>query len=196
MYELQLRGDLWINGDPQTDADLHCEIDDDFSVQLSINEEGYLATWHCSECGEESTEEDMPDPMPCPGSGNWHRCTHCGASKKCSMCEGVKPGDCTLCGGSGRCDECDDDGDIEVHRWERLPLHWINSVGFTTDPVRDRVYLDVSLGDPRGCLRMEVRRTDDGRIFLHVPYVGMSQPHVPLTDVSPGTMEINALSHN
>lgn len=196
MYELTIDGDLYLNGDSSSNVTLGCGSDETMYVQLSINEDGDQPVWRCVHCDEESAEGDLADPELCPGSGKWHPCLECGGSRKCSVCEGIDSDDCTLCDGSAECKECDDDGEVEIHECESAPLHWVNSVGFTADPGGDRVYLDVSVGDPRGCLRMELRRTDDGRTFLHVPHAGMAQPHVPLTDVSPGTMEIKNLSHN
>jgi hypothetical protein len=191
MYQFDITGDLYLNHEESPEINMHCELDGQFSAQLSINEDGDRPQLRCAHCYHES-DEDAPQIEACPGSGKWGKCLDCEGLKKCSVCENVDADECAFCAGSGKCDECDDDGEIEIHDWELIPLHWVNCASITADPQGDRIMLDVSVRDPRGCLRMEIRHTDDGRIFLHVPYVGMSSPHAPLTEVMPGTMQVGS----
>lgn len=65
------------------------------------------------------------------------------------------------------------------------PGNWI---GFTTSPEKQETRVEISIGDPRGCLTMTVRRLDDGRLILHVPT--SSEMHADLHELHPGTYEI------
>lgn len=188
MYELQMSGDaLYIDGMEVEHETINVDLGN-LGVLLSINEESCQPEWHCTECNAESSD-DTPEVDPCPGSGNWRRCTHCGASKKRSVCEGINPGDCTLCDGSGKCDECDDAGDIEVHRWEPIPLHWVKSASIHAYPDQDRLDVSISVGDPRGGVVMSVERREDG-FYLSVPHP-VKTSHVELTECSPGWYRIS-----
>jgi len=177
MYVIEINGEL----EESDNARIYTELDH-LSVQLSINEEGDRPQHHCGNC-------DTPEVAPCPDSGNWAPCTECNGSKKCSVCEGINPADCTLCNGSGKCDECDDDGDIEVHDWQPVPLHWCNSASIHARPDRDSIQVTISVGDPRGAFVMEVERREDG-LYLSVPHPDQSSPHMPLTERTPGWYKV------
>jgi hypothetical protein len=67
-------------------------------------------------------------------------------------------------------------------------LSWLNSARIFAEPSKDRVQLTVSIGDPRGCFVMEVRRDIDGRIVIHLPHPGEGMPHMFTAEVHPGTL--------
>ena len=70
------------------------------------------------------------------------------------------------------------------------PLSWLNSVRVTADIEEDAVHCVVSVGDPRGGFCFTVRRLPDGKLIIHTPYPGESAPHVEVTSVRPGTLEV------
>lgn len=52
--------------------------------------------------------------------------------------------------------------------------------------------VSVSVGDPRGAFTFTIRRRPDtGALLLHVPYAGEPMPHARLTELHPGTYEVN-----
>lgn len=165
MYIIDINGDL----DEGDNRKIYTELDN-LSVQLSINEEGDLPTWRCTECGEESRADDPPWD-PCDGSGNLIDCD-----------EHVLDTD-------GDCECCDDSGEIEVHEWEPIPLHWANSASIHADTDCDEITVTISVGDPRTAFVMRVEHID-GELFLSVPHASMSLPHMPLTERSPGWFKI------
>lgn len=67
---------------------------------------------------------------------------------------------------------------------------WVNSASVEVDPDEDAVTFALSVGDPRGAFVFQVRRTDDGRIFIHTPHPGESMPHLEVTEVHPGTVQV------
>lgn len=169
MYELQIAGELDDTTYSTDGMKVPLVALDDLSVQLSINEEGMLPSWRCSGCGDESQEDEAPVPgEPCDGSGNYVSC-----------------GDHVL-DEDGDCESCDGTGEIEVHDWDKIPLHWLNSASIHTDTVGDRVYVTISVGDPRGAFVMRVERCSDGELRLSVPHERMSLPHMPLHERGPG----------
>ena len=74
-----------------------------------------------------------------------------------------------------------------------VPGNW---AGVTVDPAGESVRVEISVGDPRGCLTMTLRRVrgEDGteRLLLHVPHPEDSTPHVALREIAPGTYQIGA----
>src|SRR5262249_39058457 len=63
---------------------------------------------------------------------------------------------------------------------ERAPLGWVNSATIHLDREDDAVHVLISVGDPRGAFAMTVRRLQDGRLVMHVPYPGEGMSHMPL----------------
>ena len=72
-----------------------------------------------------------------------------------------------------------------------LPGNW---AGITTDEADESVQVEISVGDPRGCFTMTLRRVRDAdgrdRLFLRVPHPEDSTPHAPMREVHPGYYEI------
>lgn len=118
--------------------------------------------------GERSTNGE-------PGGETW-RCTSCGETVT------YKPDDP---------EECNDDPD---HTWEPIPLSWANSAHITFDDADDAIHVSVSVGDPRGRFVFTVRRwrNDEGEdaLLIHTPYPGEGMPHMPLTEIRPGTYQV------
>ena len=71
-----------------------------------------------------------------------------------------------------------------------------NWAGVTIDPDEGTTRVEISVGDPRGCLTMTLRRVrdEDGteRLLLSVPHPDDSTPHVALREIAPGTYQIGA----
>ena len=90
-------------------------------------------------------------------------------------------------------DDFDDDEEREdADRAEPAPSAPGNWVGFTVLPDKGSVEVQISVGDPRGCLTMQVRRwvdpdTGNEELLLHVPYAGQPQSHMELIEKSAGT---------
>jgi hypothetical protein len=71
------------------------------------------------------------------------------------------------------------------------PLSWIKSASIWPDPDKESLTVAISVGDPRGAFCMTIRKADDGRIFLDVPYAKMPMSHLPLHDtLAPGTYRV------
>lgn len=73
-----------------------------------------------------------------------------------------------------------------------LPGNWI---GFSTNLEEESVSVQISVGDPRGCLEFTLRRwtdpeTGEPSLLLHCPHPGESTPHVTMTEHHPGTYRI------
>lgn len=72
-----------------------------------------------------------------------------------------------------------------------LPGNW---AGVSTDPADDSVRVEISVGDPRGCFMMTLRRVRDAdghdRLFLRVPHPEDATPHASLREIAPGYYEI------
>ena len=68
------------------------------------------------------------------------------------------------------------------------PMQWCNSAG--ADIREDSVQVWISIGDPRGAFVMEARRLGDGRIVLHLPYPGESEPHMETEHLHGGTLVV------
>jgi hypothetical protein len=88
----------------------------------------------------------------------------------------------------------EDGPDVGPHAPERTPLSWVNSAVIRVDDVEDAVTVSISVGDPRGAFRFQVRRIPDdapgelaGRLVLHVPYPDEPSPHQQLTALHAGT---------
>ena len=88
-------------------------------------------------------------------------------------------------------DAADSDDATSASPAMSLPVNW---AGITTNTDDESVRVEISVGDPRGCLTMTVRRVrdDDGaeRLLLHVPHAGDSLPHVAMREIAPGTYQI------
>lgn len=173
MYNINMNGDLE-SGDSQS---VMVNDLDRLSVQLTINEEGGQLTHRCSGCGEETDQEDIVTfgVEVCEGSGKWMTCPD-------QTSDHTKPSKID-------CDTCDGSGEIEIHEWETIPLHWANSASIHARPDRDEIQVTISVGDPRGAFVMTVERRDDG-LYLSVPHAGMSAPHETLTERSAGWFKI------
>lgn len=164
MYNINMSGDL-----ESDDSQIIVANDlDHLSVQLSINEEGDLAQFRCANCGEESDDQTGD---PCDGSSKFQDCP-----------EHIVDED-------GDCESCDGSGEIEIHDWESIPLHWVNSAGIHARPDRDEIQVTISVGDPRGAFVMTVER-HNGVLYLSVPHAGMGMSHMPLGERSPGWFKI------
>lgn len=193
MYVLQVHGDLELSGSDHKEAKIYAGSDTDVSVQLSINEDGDQPVKRCANCGEESTD-DEPDEGECPGSGECGTCPTCNGTGDCQGClehvECCGPiEDCDDCSGSQQCPECGD-GQIEIHDWESIPLTWCNSASIHAEPDGNRVWVTLSVDDPRGAFVMYVEQDSDGQLWLHVPHADMSLPHAPLTQRGPGWFKV------
>jgi hypothetical protein len=70
---------------------------------------------------------------------------------------------------------------------EARPLGWVNSATIRLDRGSDSVQFSCSVGDPRGAFVMEIRRTHDGKLVMHLPYEDMSFAHMKLTKLNEGT---------
>lgn len=74
---------------------------------------------------------------------------------------------------------------------ESGPLSFFNSARITTDPEHDSIHFAFSIGDPRGCLVMTIRRRPDtGAVIIHLPHPGETMAHVETRELHPGTLEI------
>lgn len=69
-----------------------------------------------------------------------------------------------------------------------------NWAGVTIEPDEETTQVEISVGDPRGCFTMALRRVRDSegrtRLFLRVPHPEDSTPHAPMREVYPGYYEI------
>lgn len=171
MYNININGELTERTFEADRMDVPLVALDDLSVQLSINEEGDQSRWRCSGCGEES-HEDTPEQGECDGSGNLIDCVEHELDE------------------DGDCEHCDGSGEIEVHDWQELALHWVNSASIHADPSADIITVTISVGDPRGAFVMSVERMSDGELRLSVPHATMSAPHMPLTEYGPGWFKV------
>ena len=84
----------------------------------------------------------------------------------------------------------DDHGTATPH--SVAPGNW---VGFTLDAERETTQVQISLGDPRGCLTMTVRKAVDpttgkAHLMLDLPYEGEGMAHVDLEHIYGGTFRI------
>lgn len=167
MYEIEIDG--------ETEHLIDMDELDHLSVHLSINEGGDLATNRCSGCGEETNQDDMVTfgVEVCEGSDKWVGC----------------PSDHEQGPADEPCELCGNDGEIEIHNWQPIPLHWVNSASIYARPDRDEIQVTISVDDPRGAFVMSVERREDG-LYLSVPSAGMSMPHAPLTERSAGWFKI------
>lgn len=91
----------------------------------------------------------------------------------------------------------DEDTRREIARLESPePLAWANHANIFLDRGEDSVTVTISVSDPRGSFGMTIRRVPDGdgdysgQLIMHVPYEGMTSPHMPLKEIHPGTFVI------
>lgn len=172
MYNINITGELTERTFETDRMDVPLVALDDLSVQLSINEEGDKPQYRCSGCDEETDTPENHGGEGCDGSGNFIDCV-----------EHVLDAD-------GDCEHCDGTGEIEVHEWDEVPLHWVNSASIHADPSCDRIMVTISVGDPRGAFVMSVERMSDGELRLSVPHEHMSMPHMPLQERGPGWFKV------
>lgn len=67
---------------------------------------------------------------------------------------------------------------------------WFNGASIRVNTEHDEVNFFLSVADPRGGFSVTFRRTDDGRILLHLPQPGETCAHVETTELHPGTLEL------
>lgn len=151
------------------------EYFDDDDLYLSLEMPGSQSTIHCGQCGQTGGRT--------PESPEVDDAADCTKEEECPDCEGTGESE-----EEEECPKCVGTGEIPAdHEWESLPLSWLNSAGIEVSQSNDRVQLNVSVGDPRGCFTMELRRSDTHGLLMHLPHEGMSAPHVPLRELHPGT---------
>lgn len=187
-----MNGSITING---RDIPAPCEGDELESITVEFPAaDGGEDTIRCTICGqhgqgdmsypectETCIEEDCED---CDGSGEKPD-NHGGADDgPCPHDHDVGVCFCGTCGGSGTVPQ--------DHDWEPVPLSWVNSASIDLREGYDEVTVSISVGDPRGAFVMTIRRTDDGRMFMHVPYENMPCPHMPLTHLHGGTFQLGS----
>lgn len=83
----------------------------------------------------------------------------------------------------------DDDEDSIASPAPTAPGNW---VGFEIDPEKGQTSVQLSIGDPRSCVEMVLRRwknPDTGRdeLLLHLPHANGIAQHVELHELHPGT---------
>lgn len=66
----------------------------------------------------------------------------------------------------------------------------VNSASLNFDDEHMGCTVTISVGDPRGAFAMTVRRLENGKLILHVPYEADPLPHMPLRKLHEGTYEI------
>lgn len=93
------------------------------------------------------------------------------------------------------CPELEDqDGNVQRHALESLPLTWANNAGIRLDDDEDSVTVSISVGDPRGAFTFTVRRVPEGEyagmLMMHLPHEGEPMPHAKITEIHPGTFVI------
>lgn len=75
------------------------------------------------------------------------------------------------------------------------PEGWCNSAAITFEGPRGEgysaVYVNISVGDPRGSFAMGVLRGPDGDLRLSVPHPSDGAPHMKLTEIRPGLYSIS-----
>jgi len=159
-------------------------LEEDGYVTVEFGWEAPDVQWRCVHCDQVWDEADDSAEDECPEG----ECT----------CEGDCPDEhdtaaCEACS-SGRLDECD----IAMSECERphevvkehVPLGWVNSAGMEFNEDDDSVTVSISTGDPRGAFGMTIRRTDDGKLIMHVPYPGEPFAHEELTELHTGTYRV------
>ena len=89
-------------------------------------------------------------------------------------------------------DEAADDDDATAAT--PAPVAPGNWAGVTIKPDEETTQVEISVGDPRGCFTMTLRRVRDSegraRLFLRVPHPEDSTPHASMREVHPGYYEI------
>lgn len=117
----------------------------------------------------------------------------------------IEPEHCALCKRCGKRFEEEADatgkvcfGDLEdeddepggSHVVKAAPLRWANSAHIEFDEAGDSIKVGISVSDERGAFTMEIRRTPEGRIIMHLPHASMGQPHAPLKALHEGTFAV------
>lgn len=128
----------------------------------------------CAKCNVAETEGMSPEQLACS------------QADECETCDGYGINDQGR--GDDECGDCDGTG-TGPHEWAWVPGSFANSASIHVSD-DDSISVNISVGDPRGSFRMQIRRMEDGTLILHVPYAGMSAPHMPLTELHPGTFRI------
>lgn len=80
---------------------------------------------------------------------------------------------------------------VQTEAQEAAALGWVNSAAISLNRGHDAMTVAISVGDPRGAFAFTVRRLQDGRLMMYVPYAGEPMPHMTLTEIQPGTYEIS-----
>ena len=119
-------------------------------------------------------------------------CTHCGDS----IAEYVTGWEHDTTGARWCNDLTDEEAaeDDDATAATPAPVAPGNWAGVTIEPDEETTQVEISVGDPRGCLTMTLRRVRDedgtARLFLRVPHPEDSTPHAPMREVHPGYYEI------
>ena len=119
-------------------------------------------------------------------------CTHCGDS----IAEYVTGWEHDATGARWCNDLTDEEAaeDDDATAATPAPVAPGNWAGVTIEPDEETTQVEISVGDPRGCLTMTLRRVrdEDGteRLFLRVPHPEDSTPHASMREVYPGYYEI------
>lgn len=114
-----------------------------------------------------------------------HRCEHCSQELDPDNTAETLDGNDPWCPGN-------DDGteDSSPHKPVIVPLTWAQNAGVILDDEQDAVHVYIAADDPRGGFQMTIRRMEDGSLIMHLPYEGMSGPHMPLKEIHAGTFKL------
>lgn len=89
----------------------------------------------------------------------------------------------------------EDSGRVQLE-WDEVANGYVdglvNSAAIDFSEEEESLTVSISIGDPRGALTMTVRRLSNGKVILHVPHADDSMPHVPLSEIRPGTFEVTS----
>jgi hypothetical protein len=140
--------------------------------------------------------EDTPDTVSLefsPDHGCSYRCRACGEELVETLDGYQTAAGEYACADSEPAGDGDPDYGDGPHDPERVPLTWCNSAALHSDELEDSVTVSISVGDPRGAFTFTIRRVPDdvegdlaGQLIMHVPYVGESTPHMPLSALRDG----------
>lgn len=159
-------------------------LEEDGHVMVEFGGGAPDVQWRCAYCDQVWDEADDSAEDECPDA----ECT----------CEDECPDDHIM----GECETCETRGlsecDIAMSECERphkvakehVPLGWVNSAGMEFNESGDSVTVSISTGDPRGAFGMTIRRTDDGKLIMHVPHPGEPFAHEELTELHTGTYRV------
>lgn len=73
---------------------------------------------------------------------------------------------------------------------EKEHFSWLNWADVVKSEKYDELHLRASLGDPRGCFVITIRRMSNGELIMHVPHEDESAAHMKLTKLHEGTYKI------